>query len=359
MILLLALFTTLTFAQWSPEAQKQVSEFNKQPVGIFQETFLNCLIDDLKLRLHSFQKRSTPYFGVKTLSIDLGQSFMNSSGETLPFRYYLFENSKGSTGTTVYLPGIFQGLDDEMTYKVVELLLQSGRRVLMIPNPLSPEYLKNYPQDFPGSFHQEAQIIYRILKSHRSEISELVGLSYGAFLSAMVASLDSNSEKFLRGQTTLLFPPFNINESIASLDEIMEESEVFFKGPKALVGGGFYTYLERTHGQLKAIHQDDLQKGFKRYPFSPGDRRKLRFSEFNRSHSLKIPEDQLMYWMNANWIKDNKRMRVLTSQDDYINHRNRFQPSEHVQILKFGGHVGVLSMEWFSEFLRSEINGRK
>ncbi|MBE8163232.1 MAG: hypothetical protein HAW63_04520 [Bdellovibrionaceae bacterium] len=193
---------------------------------------------------------------------------------------------KKTTDLIVLVPGLFAQSSGISPTRLFNLLYQNGYHVFALPNPFSAEYIHQYPRDSSGSFKKEAKIVLEameyLINSNASKIKKvhLVGMSYGAFLSAVALVLDK--KKIISGKTFLLSPQVQFSTTILKLlDPLIKESLEAAKfnktkaGPVQKIfrrGAGIKIYNGTLYTNINLFRKYKYHKkhAFKCAAYSPG-----------------------------------------------------------------------------------------
>ncbi len=417
------IISATALAQWNPHEIQSVTNFNETARYPIMDSLVNdphcrSVEDNIGLMMQSLELTSMGRVHTLHLTQLTGAPFRDSHGQPLSFPVEVWENVNNqqpiARSLVVYLPGIFQDARDVNTLLAVHSLLRSGHHVVVIPNTLSESYMQNGPVTPPAAFEMEAHDVLNIIKSLRStdlfhnlqiRSLQLVGASYGAFLAAVILALDSKSDSpVIQGQTTLLFPPFQMNLAVNLLDRMIGEhqgprpplprvkSRVFnaltWLGEKirlplpscsSLVGLLFHSGLTDLVKRILAQYRADSDNNFQRGRHYPNDL-KMRLDALNLddpeiiksirfrkvindyiSHDVEFYDQEradLSFWLMQAYNNGVRQFRVLTTDDDWLNHPgfdfktlpDALKQPEHLLIRKTGGHAGLVNTTWFEEF---------
>lgn len=290
----------------------------------------------------------------------------------------------------IFLPGMFNENDDNQNKRFMLDLSKRGHHVATLPNPLSIDFINAKPNYKPGEFLKEAKTLYRGIKrivlSYKrrgillNDQVRLLGVSYGALMSAIITALDANDANIITMGTTLISPPLNFRKALERLDEYIEETTSEFGGMG--VPGKLYRFLRVcftdnfTH-QLKwakavtiiAGFQELLVNSIKAWRVVNGLKQDLPFQNPNWEKTFKfrdyldwyapeveqmlnLPEAELHFWVNQARALG-KPIRILAAEDDWLNIPQEWQEfyREQVIILPNGGHYGFRKLLWFEKFL--------
>ena len=271
----------------------------------------------------------------------------------IPATYYSALSGKRAP-LVVYLPGIFQDQEDMNSHQAVRELLLAGNSVLIIPNPLTATYMANFPNSPPANLPAEAEValatVDGFVSQHREEISSvhLAGASYGAFVAAIAIAKDSTrANPAFDGQTTLIFPPFNMEESRERLDKMIDsyQDSSLPVTPSALIAKAFQQALLELLARMKDKYLADRRFGFIARRYRPGpatllmnfnfdnplETSALRFwTVIRRAIEVTVPfymskQADISYWLDTAKAHGNQRIRILTTDDDWLSNPKKWE----------------------------------
>lgn len=302
------------------------------------------------------------------------------------------------------IPGAFNNLSHRQPRALMYQFTRLGYHVVLFPNPWGTEYISENPAHPTGSFLSEGAAIYQAIREvHKvfkkdniieRDLTRVYGVSYGGFVAAMVAGLDSESaEPVITVDTTSVSPPFHIGKTLLRLDELLEESSAYlgldyyrlFKRLKDVctldlsqpadsrslmhakglaASRGFHSELANSLGALERV------KGWRTIPhrrlgwLSPRYRRWFRELNFTKYYQKYAPDAavdafseqaDLYYWITKAQRNGFKGARVLVAQDDFLNDYTWTAEVEdrgpETIVLENGGHYGFRSLFWYRQFI--------
>lgn len=289
----------------------------------------------------------------------------------------------------IFLPGMFNEVDDSQNKRFLYDMSKRGHHVAVLPNPLSSDFISAKPNFKPGAFLKEAEVLYRLVKKivttyktqgllSNNEV-RLVGVSYGALMSAIITGLDADDANIITKGTTLISPPLNFRKSLARMDQFIDDSSREFAGLRfhsklfrflkvcftpnfkdrlkwakgMTIYSGFQELLVNSINVWREIHNiTDL-------PYqNPNWEQTFKFSDYLGWYApdveamLALPEAKLEYWVDKARV-DNKEIRILSADDDWLNTPDDWADFhyEEVLLLENGGHFGFRKLPWFDQFL--------
>ncbi len=300
----------------------------------------------------------------------------------------------------VIIPGAFNNVDDRQVRRLSSIIFNQGHNILAFPNPWGSNVVSGSPTYLPGDFESEAYAIHEALKSalkfgNKFNIKvrniRVLGVSYGAFVSSILSYIDAKSRSPFLKDFTLISPPYHMGDSLSKIDDLMNETSSFYKinyllsYPFAVLGlcrakgsdeisdnelaiarylsvyVGFHSSLVDTLKSYVKGAGLDFIPGLIYGVFSSQYRdwrKSLRFTTHLEENApevlskLRSEQGNLNYWINKAQELDIRRVRILTSQDDFINHDGVWEENNNSIInLPYGGHFGFRSSEWFEKFL--------
>jgi len=292
----------------------------------------------------------------------------------------------------VFLPGMFTNLDDAQAEDFMFKLLDQSYHTIVFPNPWSVDFIEHIPLHRPGDLMTEVEVLKdAIEKAHRELIEanlsdghlRLLGVSYGAFVSAILAGKDDPNHPIITGDVTLMSPPLQLSYSMKFIDNMMDNFQNFSlwekaKGlvkMKAKVGWNDEIKLSEkdvqvTKGAIAAygFHDWMVEAILKYHDLSGLDlikekrsqwKKNFRFSKYVEDFQvpgieyMDKPEDFLDYWVKQAQTNE-KIIRLFISKDDFINDNSIWDnewktPPNYVLPIEEGGHFGIRAMDWFEE----------
>jgi hypothetical protein len=387
------------FAQWQPEEIGLVRNFNQTVHtapgvrGTFDGPYMSSLLDALDL-LATDKPLDQKKYPHSDIEISLSEKFFVKPDGTpmpLPATYFPAQGTKRAS-LVVYLPGIFQDKDDHSSHQAIRELLGAGNSVLFIPNPLTADYMRNFPRSPPANFVAEAGVTLAAIDSfvslHVDEIAgvHIAGASYGAFVAAIVIAKDAEREHpVINGQATLIFPPFQMAQSRERLDQMVDQYQDGHWSAAALIAKKFQQALIGLLGRMKEKYLADKANGFvaRRYrpgaatflmgfdPVNPEQTDGVRFyTVIYKAIEVTAPfysseRADIGYWLNQAADHGNTRARILTTDDDWLNNPGMWKSlpawmrnESHLLIHKGGGHAGIVSSDWLASFVLQSMRVR-
>ncbi len=299
----------------------------------------------------------------------------------------------------LYNPGLFQDAASPSSHYIAESLSNLGFHVLVISNPFSRDYVDNMPLAPVGSYIAEATVLKDALMSFVDsnrrfiENVNVLGVSYGGYLSAILAALDADHKRIIDGSVTLVGPPVDMYRSLEQLDRLIDESQRSFSSRifERVVGRFIHKGLSQAHHEALVAYLYFKSHGFADRQYSAraqevyegllkqrDDQQKMRewmrSIRFNNSLYNYTPENVEMYrgplgklstWLQRNELMGRTNIRILTACDDFINQcdwwkelTGRWQTDDHLLMRSSGSHNGFLISRWFEEFLATSY-GKK
>ena len=120
-------------------------------------------------------------------------------------------------------------------------LLEKGHHVVGLGNPLGTWAIKQKPNYTVGNFVRESEVYLDIMREVHAWLSarglageqvNLVGVSYGGFIGAIIKSMDvARSTKLINGITTLLSPPLIMGHCASNMDHALFQTKSLGKMP--------------------------------------------------------------------------------------------------------------------------------
>jgi hypothetical protein len=312
------------------------------------------------------------------------------------------DTSKKGRPLYIVIPGAFSQLSTPQTTRYAFSLFKQGYNVIMLPNPLSIDYLSNEPLYWPGSTFKESNSIIESVnnwlysnESKRIQISEIniVGTSYGGFVSGIISGTKKDW-KGLHSKTFIIAPPRYLSSSMKLVDGYIRSSlkyvsnykfiEMYKMLSKALmvyIGGPRKNFLDKevlneiqsfvvVHGFQKLFMESleythrvlkkktySLLDNFNNFDNYKTLERTLSFSNYSKSYlnetkrRLNGRDGDLLTWVKSEEAS-NIEIRILTTSDDWVNSPNDWPVSEGILILPRGGHFGFRGGDWLDNLMK-------
>lgn len=289
----------------------------------------------------------------------------------------------------VYFPGAFSHINNDQTNRFFKDMNRLGYHVATFNSPLHKNFIKTKPNFKPGDFMKEAQVLHRGLQyvvDHikgqgllESDLVYLTGVSYGAFMSAMVTNFDFDSRNLITGGTTLISPPADYERSIQIIDDLIDETRADFAGLSMSTKYSRYLTVCKRHSKrlLKKYakgltifvgFQENMVKSVKAYrkaygikdtPYNdPKWKENLTFQNYFDWYAPELNADyqsknsKLKTWVDRANAKG-KIMRIFAAEDDWLNEPtawDHYDPENLLTVHK-GGHYGFHHLQWYDTLL--------
>jgi len=327
---------------------------------------------------------------------------------TLPTKMALLRDDRGrvkKAPVIFFIPGAFTNLDEKMPKHFVDRFTRLGYHTFVVPNPWGTQYVSRKPRTITGHIEAEANVLYGVFKrAHEYLVSKgytngefhIAGVSYGAFLSAMISGIAaSDPERTLSFKsTTIISPPLNLGESLNNLDSVLDETVDYTSM--------WFPRLAKKYLSICRVDVDDVGKYSKKDAMGlaasqgfhvnlinslrlydklwdldsiPGNfwgklsrkyrswRKSMSFSRYFRVYNKAAgkladgPKGEITYWIEMARENSDTNIQVLMAQDDFLN-SNRAKGlieskllSDELIELPTGGHFGFRALPWFDHFL--------
>jgi hypothetical protein len=301
-------------------------------------------------------------------------------------------------------PGSFSNLSDSAGMRLVESFASRGYHVVVMPNPLSLDYINAKAAADPGHFREESQVlkifaerVVRWIGPSKIMRVEWVGESYGALLATAAASVTRASESQLLqdARVTGFGAPIDLDQSTAKLDRLIAgrigliedlESEMLD------IGWDYYWADNQSDlpdtGLSSVAYADAIfsVSGFQTWLYEStkvfaelfgfaAPARDILFSEaharYRRIHDDELEdrrsqESRLSFWLSDYAQKGGTRARYLSARDDVIiQDASAWTAIEvlagtgSVLLVSQGGHLGFTALAWYQEFLDANFGARR
>ncbi len=288
--------------------------------------------------------------------------------------------------------GIFGEPVSGLVKQVAQQLIERGHHVVGLGNPLGTWALKQKPTYTIANFVKEAEVYLDIMEKTAQWLNQrglssgevnLVGVSYGGFLSGMIKSMDSKRSGLISGMTTLLSPPLKMGPALRNMDHVLFQTSSLGKMPDwvlALVSLRFCALPPRLfvdpvqqkwakaifgyYGFQRSLADNtmliDELYGLQKVPTEKKARKRWRrqftFSEYIENYAQELgelmdsPYGELYYWLDQ---VDEREVQIFASLDDPLNDEIQWPNRSHAFLIEYGGHYGLRAFKFFDEFLFS------
>lgn len=300
----------------------------------------------------------------------------------------------------IFNPGVFSPLWGDQTTDMIKRLSELGYRVIAFANPLDKDFVTLNPNFEVGNIYLQAQAIYEATQAiigdyRRGGLMKgdprFVGVSYGTFLTTLIAALDLKANNPIGVRDVTLFsPPFVLTESIGLLDKLIINTRkngfelsswrvlkgiwriLWLRGLSrreatdsrlSIEARGILGEMVFRSGMARALKELDKLTGKVGVPKKRKARRQWRdsllFSEIFSKYSPEFASsftgssgEQLTTWLDQLRAHDIP-IRVLSSKDDFINAQIPVESfgEDEIIVLEAGGHYGYRSLDWFSDLV--------
>lgn len=309
---------------------------------------------------------------------------------------YVNRKEKGEVNkaqVTVIINGIFGSPTSGLVRQIAQQAMAKGHHVIALGNPLGLWGLKQIPTYTVANFVQEAEVYLDLIRQSfewmkNMELTtgevNLVGVSYGAFLSAIMKTMDSKmSSPVITGMTTLLSVPLQMGIALRNMDHLLFETKQYAKFPdwffevmsvpfcaipprhyvgkqtiklaKAIFG---YAGFQRSLAD-KTILLDELY-GLNKIPKDEKLRKIWRnnftFAEYINEFANDLGElmdssyGNLYYWLDQ---ISSDEFQIFASLDDPLNEDVTWPSNENLLLINYGGHYGFRGFNFYDQFLYS------
>lgn len=301
----------------------------------------------------------------------------------------------------VVIPGSFSNLNTPQTKRYAHTLFKKGYNVIILPNPLSIDYLSNKPNFMPGNVFNEANSIIDAIEnwldSGEAKIVKVssivvVGTSYGGFIAGIITG-SKRKWRSLHKKTFVISAPRYLLKSMKRIEsfivkgienlstyKVVEFYKMFSKVLMVYFGGPAKSYTDKDvlsevqsfvvmHGfqrlfieSLEYCHRVLGKKTYKLLE-NVGDsdvylelKKKVRFSDYSKKYLSKVrsrlkgEDGDLLNWVKNKNAKQTD-VRILTTRDDWINASGVWPESNAIMVLPRGGHFGFRGGIWFDKLM--------
>ncbi len=304
----------------------------------------------------------------------------------------------------VIFPGTFGDESNGQSISIARIYVRKNYHVLSMANPLAPSYIKAKlrvaPLDLPHQavlFSKAIELaIHKVGAANISSI-HFIGVSYGAFLATVVASLNGKIAQLPIKTLSLVSPPLHFGKAIQRLDNMLDRSQEVWDSQleRKLPWGDLWQLLtnnasifipEAFHYRAEAIFSHlgfriqaaDAFETFNRIwklsmiPTSQREKKQWRdrlriFKEVGRFsprgaaflNSKKLSD--FGYWIAKVKQLGIANVSIISSLDDPLNDSKDWSTNSFANLknetflLKKGGHCGFLKHKLFKSALYYRI----
>jgi len=303
----------------------------------------------------------------------------------------------------IYIPGAFSNLDNGQPRRWMDEATKMGYHGLTVPNPWGTDFQKLYPEAPVGDIVNEADILYTGIRKAVQELIEedlvdqsmirISGVSYGSFLTAMLAAKDASHEEPIGFYDASIYSaPFNLGRTLDRLDALIEESKDPFNGIdlvslliryKRFCAREKQSDLSEYHLETakglsvyQGFHEElvtsvlvydkvrDLNSIPDRFWGSLSSKYRKWKREFNFAKYFDVysPEvktlltshkGDLFHWIEMAREHGFSNFRIFNADDDFLNELSVWNPlvtqnPKTLILVPDGGHYGFRHLEWFA-----------
>lgn len=378
------------YSQWTPESVEFLQGQAKL-YGEMQDAAISTMWGGFQRSL------SLPLFKGEEINVP-SKLFKKGS-----FAAYLKKHS-AKAPLVVFLPGIFGSYDSNVAGATVHDLENLDIHLLVPPNFLNHKYVAAGPlyDSYQGeSLDLDAvkqTIIEAVNKIGKDDVSaiHLVGESLGTAVASALYSTDFELSEYVeKGSLTLVCPPLKLGISVKNFDHMIDTvgkaeqecSNIFYNYPLM----AFHFLYQKIPNQMTEDFKACMQNYLYRTVFLKSANKSLEahlklkgqsldepaqnFSDFFSKYQpsflekLNVQDNQtiLSYWLKRARDKQLSNIRVLSSQNDFVNNPeswNGFTQSsglndKQVLMLPWGGHCAFLGLDGWGQIFSNEFGLKK
>lgn len=300
----------------------------------------------------------------------------------------------------LFIPGAFSNHDIGQTRRHLHDLGKLGYHVIVFPNPWGTDFISGLPKEPIGDILFEGEVMYSLLKKTIERLlyegvpikeTHLMGVSYGSFVAAMISTFNARESNPLNlKDTTIISPPIIMSKALLGLDNMIKVNRwmlqknlvsvyrIFrrmcaLKTDKNLpiskirqadglvIRGGFFDRLIESvlkYDELFNLNKvPDRKWGLSSKKYRNW-KRNFSFSNYFKTFAPKNLDiinseyGNLYYWINQSRSLGDNSIRVLLSDDDFLNQKEDIPYyDESTVVLNNGGHFGIRYTLWYQKFL--------
>ena len=329
---------------------------------------------------------------------------LNAAFVKIPIRNEYYQNDKGEltmflvkdkhgrvkkAPVVIYITGIFENPFSGLGRHIIKKFTDQGLHVISLGNPLGKENVSLRPRYMLGSFIYEAKAFYLTAKLAINNLKKLslvegkpsiFGISYGAFIAAVMKNIDEVQDDPISEKLVLISPPINLTWGMQNMDTIIEESEEFrdksdlwfniksiryclnpprvSKNKDRAIAKAIFSHMGFQRDLADQVSRADLMYEWNTVPrysddvFTQWRRRFLFFDYFEDFFpSLKLlyysPKASLRSWIDLK----SKNTLIFSAIDDPLNKNLTWPSTKNIFLIESGGHYGFASTEFYEKFL--------
>ena len=312
----------------------------------------------------------------------------------------------------VVIPGIFSLADDSQCRREYERFTRMHYHILCLPNPWATDYIAAQSKHKAGDIFAEAKSLLNLIRAAQEKIGKeyitethIISFSYGAFLSALIANMESNlQDPSVNGSISLFGPPLHIGLAMQELDKRTKQDfdsyeqmdnldytqsiiQFFFaeqrsdihdslaNNAKSITSiAGFHDVFIESFEQLDKYKKLNLYPRYSSRQYESYENYKTELKQWSKDFSFQqyfqsvAPElkDEIMsekadlvYWVRRYSQSGRDQLRVLVANDDFLNaqypiHTPKLNVKQkEVYVLPYGGHLGFMEFDFIELFLNT------
>ncbi len=299
----------------------------------------------------------------------------------------------------VIVPGVFSNSDQSIAKMAMKWFSKMGYHVLTVPNCWSRDYMKADPVYTDAYPIGEARVVENLTEWAINEIgvekiteAHIYGESLGALTAAIVYARDSQlKHPMFAGGATFTWPPIRLYNAIDLLDKSMIETKALYDTKcrhsikrlktKWRIMRGKYI-LQPTADDVECAPSVVAQYSFRKELIKLAEQVNdtqdlhkrvspdLTFTRFVRDFAPRYtpamkaddPYGSLRYWMTQMSSQAREKIRVITSEDDFLNDPRTWaesgfldSPKDQLILAHWGGHIGLTNTEAYEGLLKVQF----
>lgn len=374
-LLLVFIICLNAHANWSPETKKQFNSL--QDLVSYKNKDFITLWGSLRRYAWSNSLKGD------TFKVKLPQ--MKNELELYSFK------AEGVKPLVIFFPGIFGSHEGDINHWNANDFEKSNLHVGMVPNFLNKNYISAIPKytkenalsiDVANNLDAIEEIIDHIGVKNINKIV-FVAESLGTFIaSSSIRFQESYPRIFSRlDKVLLLWPPLDIKNSLSAFDKKFkyttkahEDCSYILKLPKFVKHFFWQDHPENVSSEdahcfsaylFHSGFKSGLRKSFdaiKETREEPNEQEPENFTEFINAHNPnflstinKDPKKvKLSYWLKK-WEGNGVKIKILSSEDDFINRPSDWNQVEGEYLFSWGGHCAPLSLINVQKAITKEV----
>lgn len=389
------LISTQVQAQWSAQSLEIISQAEVP----FKDSFVSTSWGGCNINKPSL------FETIQRKSFKIEEGFNNSKLKT--YLYLHDDHHVKKRNLVIQLVGVFGNISDRGVKAISYQVANAGNNVLVFPNPLSKKFVKAMATGVqPGNLIEEGvffhhmiyQAIEDIKKKYGLQVDKIniLGVSYGAFLAAVINAIDSEQPIGYINDVTLFSPPLDIGVALENVDKGLDSIDYLYKkNPLATYVKSIFKVCRAKDENdinndleeisrvmtLHVVFHKELAKSLRQYnknfneqliPEAGENRLGDVYQTWKRNVRFRIILKNLLtrtnqfihsdmsrieFHLQRNYLnRGRSNVKIFAAEDDFLNDGLFWQSDKKAadkQLIPFGGHLGYMGVYWFESLIKS------